>query len=284
MATIGPITLYREKSVIHRFGERSQRGESETPTFVLRSNRLTMDVSSQSHSDTIVVRAHSVAGTLRMAAVVAERFLRDPEAFEPENAYPPDWAALWDRKLPTYDRKFNQNAWTSLHIGGNTVFATTDSPPIEAIERMARGADLDERTVKAAMLSLFGRVSAAEIVVQHDSQTAVVVTPFSGYLRAAVLERKEGRTGSFSISVHHAKTRKVTTPEVLNFCADLIESTNLRQFLERAPGNGGSPANAPEHLHLQIEAALARRRELAQFVDGFENANKVQYRPERPDL
>jgi hypothetical protein len=42
MATIGPITLYREKSVIHRFGDRPGRGDSETPTFVLKSNRLTM--------------------------------------------------------------------------------------------------------------------------------------------------------------------------------------------------------------------------------------------------
>ncbi|WP_299441596.1 hypothetical protein [uncultured Rhodospira sp.] len=283
MASVGPITLYREKSVIHRFANQALHG-AEAPAFVLRSNRLTMEISAQSHSDTVVVRGHTIASTMRMAGLVAERFTRDPELFRPDNPYPPDWDALWTRMLSAYERTFNSNIWVSVHVGGDTVFTTKDSPPILAIERMAQGADLDERTVRDATRDLFGTATDTDIVAQHDSQTAVVVTPFSNYLRAAILERKEGRTGSFSISVHHTPTRKVTPHEVLFFAADLIESYNLRQFLDRVPGKETTYATAPEHLQEHIAAAVSRRNELVQFIDGFETANKVQYRPERPVL
>lgn len=284
MASIGPITLYREKSIIHRFVSRAESNRDQDPCWVLKSNRLTMELSSRSQSGPAVVRGHNIAGTLRMAAIVAERFMRDPDVFSPHNPYPPEWAELWDRKVSGYERQFNKDNWASLHVNGATVFATHDSPPIVAIERLAQGADLDERTVRSATVDLFDVSSDSDIVVQHDSQTAVVITPFSGYLRAAILERKSGRTGSFSMSVYHTERRKARPSTLLNFCADVIESFNLRQFLERAPGSGDSATAAPEHLRQQIDAAIGRRRDLGQYIHGFETGNKVQYRPERPEL
>lgn len=288
MASLGPITLYREKSIIHRFGDRADSNSAHDPSWVLKSNRLTMEISAGGQSGPIVVRGHNVAGTLRMAAIVAQRFLRDPQLFNPHNPYPPDWDELWDQKVSAYERQFNRDNWASLHIDGRTVFTTRDSPPIVAIERLAQGADLDERTVRAATIELFEDAAAeSDVVVQHDSQTAVVVTAFSSYLRAAILERKGGRTGSFSVSVYHSAERKARTSSLLNFCADLIESYNLRQFLERAPTSSSgqdSGTAAPEHLRKQIAAALQRRKELGEFIHGFENGNKVQYRPERPEL
>jgi len=284
MASIGPITLYREKSVIHRFDDQAQAGRGQDPNWVLKSNRLTMEVTSRTEAGTVVVRGHNVAGALRMAAIVVERYLRDPQIFRPDNPYPPDWGPLWERKLSGYERTFNRDNWVSLHIAGKTIFTTRDSPPIAAIERLAQGADLDERTVRNATAELFPEARDSDLVVQHESQTAVVLTPFSSYLRAAILERKGGRTGSFSVSVYHTDQRKARPSSLLSFSADLIECYNLRQFLERAPGGVDGSTAAPDHLRQQIEAAVSRRQELAQFIHGYENANKVQYRPERPDL
>ncbi len=284
MASIGPTTLYREKSVIHRFDDRAGSGRDQDPNWVLKSNRLTMEVAARSETNTVVVRGHNVAGALRMAAIVAERFMRDPHIFRAGNPYPPEWGTLWERKVSGYERQFNRDNWVSLHVGGQTVFTTRDSPPIATIERLAQGADLDERTVRTASAELFPGAQDTDLVVQHDSQTAVVVTPFSGYLRAAILERKGGRTGSFSVSVYHTDQRKARPGGLLSFSADLIESYNLRQFLERAPGGADGSTAAPDHMRQQIEAAVTRRHELAQYIEGYENANKVLYRPERPDL
>lgn len=285
MASIGAITLYREKSIIHRFDDPSDGHEAMDGGFVLKSNRLTMETITRKGSETVVVRGQNIAGTLRMAAMVAERFLRDPNVFDPENPFIPNWGDLWTRKTSNYERQFNRDNWASLHVGGETVFTTRDSNPVTTIERLAAGADLDEKTLRAATCGLFGNISPNDVAVQHDSQTAVVITPFSDYLRAAVLERKGGRTGSFSVSVRHSSERKLRPSTVMNFCADLIESFNLRQFLERAPGENEQSAVRPTGSMLsQIEAAKARRRELGQYIDGFERANRVQYRPERPEL
>ncbi|MQX36061.1 hypothetical protein [Roseospira navarrensis] len=268
---------------------------------MLKSNRLTMDMSDGDRTIGAVVRGHNISGTLRLAAAVAERFLRDPGVFEPDPPYPPDWTALWNRKVSSYERRFNRDNWASLHVGGQTVFATHDSDTVRAIEKLAEGADLDEKTLRAATSGLFGDITSDDIVVQHDSQTAVVFTPFPDYLRAAVLERKGGRTGSFSVAVRHSEQHQARPNTVLTFCADVIECLNLRQFLERAPGAtdpAGGPASAgpsgPQEtvpqgkpdagLIQQIEAAKTRRRELSQYVEGFEHANRVQYRPERPNL
>ncbi|KAA5607370.1 hypothetical protein F1188_00980 [Roseospira marina] len=253
---------------------------------MLRSNRLTMETSIGDKRSVVVVRGHNIAGTLRMAAIVAERFLRDPGLFEPGHAYPPDWNDLWSRKTSPYDKHFNQNNWASLHVGGETVFATRDSDALQGIERLAEGADLDEKTLRAATRGLFGTVSPDDVVVQHESQTAVVVTPFEDYLRTAVLERHSGRTGSFSFQVRRATDHPARPHSVMTFCADVIESCNLRQFLERAPDGSDrtlTPASA-RAIQSQIDGARKRRQELIQYIEGFEHANRVQYRPERPDV
>jgi len=285
MASIGPITLYREKTIVHRFTAGGTANADQDPSFVLKSNRLVMEVLSRSVTDSVVVRGHNIPGTLRMAAIVAEQFVRDPQVVHPDHPFPPDWDELWSRKVSSYERAVNPHAWTSIHCAGETLYTNLESDPIMLIERFAQGADLDERTIQAATAGLFGAGPDEDVVVQHDSQTAVVVTPFSAYLRAAVLERKGGRTGSFSMSVFHSETQKARAGAVLNFCADMVECYNLRQFLERIPSARDDPrAPAPEHLRQQVAAANARRRELMQFIEGFETANKLQYRPERPDL
>ncbi len=285
MASIGPITLYREKTIVHRFAAGGSLAADQDPSFVLKSNRLVMEVSSRSTTDTVVVRGHNIPGTLRMAAIVAERYVRDPQVLKADNPFPPDWDDLWARKISSYDRLVNPDNWSSIHVGGETVYSSLESDPIMQIERFAQGADLDERTIRAATAGLFGSGPDEDVVVQHDSQTAVVMTPFSAYLRAAVLERKGGRTGSFSVSVYHTETRRARVGSLLNFCADVIECYNLRQFLERIPATRDDPrAPAPDHLRHQAAGANGRRRELMQFIEGFETAHKLQYRPDRPDL
>ncbi|MBB4265258.1 hypothetical protein [Roseospira visakhapatnamensis] len=252
---------------------------------MLKSNRLVMEVSSRSVTETVVVRGQNIPGTLRMAAMVAERYMRDPQVLHPENPVPPDWDDLWTRKISPYEKSVNPDNWASVHVRGKTIYASLESDPIMAIERVAQGADLDERTIRAATAGLFGAEPDEDVVVQHDSQTAVVITPFSAYLRAAVLERKGGRTGSFSVSVYHSETRRVRVGLLLNFCADVIECCNLRQFLERLPAGRDDPRTpVPEHLRQQVGGANGRRRDLMQFIKGFETAHKVQYRPDRPDL
>lgn len=162
----------------------------------IRSNRIAMSLKAKDVSETVVVRGQNIPATLRCAALVVETFTRNPMVFRRNERI--DWADKWDRRMASYERKFVPESWVSIHHGGQTLFSTNTSRHIDALEALAQGGDINEDLVRRVSQTLFGRDE--EFVVQHDSQTAVVFTPFSSYHRAAILERRGGRTGSFAVS------------------------------------------------------------------------------------
>ena len=73
MTEIGTITLYREKSVVHRVEELNEDdGGATPPALIMRSNRITIPVKTAMSTIMAVVRGQNVPGTMRMAAVVVD--------------------------------------------------------------------------------------------------------------------------------------------------------------------------------------------------------------------
>lgn len=71
----------------------------------------------------------------------------------------------------------------------------------------------------------------------------------------------------------------------IHFCADLIEAVNVRMFLERVKAMvEENRISGPPITPAQVQAAMDRRRALVTYINAFERANKVSYRPERPEL
>lgn len=283
-AVISPITLFREKSTVQKFGFAGGQADDE-PVLDVRSNRVTLSLKSGGIQETVVVRGQNIPGTLRLTALVIERFNRQPTLFSEEDYSQTDWMELWAQRVSTYDKQFGGDAWVSLHHDGQTVFTTNPSTAIEEIETVARGGDVTDKVVRNAAYRILG--STEDVVTEHDSQTAVVITPFASYHRAAILERRGGRTGSFAVSAHHPPKPKkpVRYSGFINFCADIIEALNLKVFLDRVKqmveenhmsGPGVTPA--------QVAGAMGRKRDLMQFIVGYERANKITYRPERPEF
>ena len=66
MVEIGNLTLYREKSTVHRFAE---LGEGEEQLLEIRSNRLTLPLKLADHTYKCVVRGQNMPATLRLAGV-----------------------------------------------------------------------------------------------------------------------------------------------------------------------------------------------------------------------
>lgn len=275
------LTLFREKSLVFRLGN----GPKDPPVFELRSNRLTMTMKAGQRSDDVVVRGRTVPSTLRMAAIVADSYARQPTIFSKENHDQHDWKGLWLTRQNPYERRFMPDSWVSLHTRDETLFTTNPLPAVDILERLARGNDLGEKMVHQAAAELLNETNLEDLIVQHDSQTAFVFTPFKEYLRAAVLERREGRTGSFSASVYHpAKPEPpVSAAAFIGFCADISEAIQIRAFHERVKSSlDGGRAASTRNLAAQVEAAMARRKDVMQFIVAFERANKVTWRPERP--
>lgn len=281
-AILTGLTLYREKSTVRRF---DVADEGDSIVFQVRSNRISLSLKSGPIDETVVVRGQNIPSTLRVASLVIEQFNRNPTLFSDETTTHLEWAEMWKPRVSSYEKQFASESWVSVHYEGGTVFTTNPSPQIDEMERMAMGGEINEDVIRAVCTNFHG--SMEDIVVHHDSQTAVVFSPFKEYHRAAILERRSGKTGSFAVSAFHPPKpgKPVRYSGFINFCADIVEALTLKVFLERIRvmveenkvyGSAITPA--------QVAGAMGRKRDLMQFVQSYERANRISYRPDRPEF
>ncbi|MDX2222385.1 MAG: hypothetical protein SFV21_06535 [Rhodospirillaceae bacterium] len=283
MIDIGTITLYREKSTVHRFGPGGGGGEGGTPELVISSNRVTLPLKSRVDNFNVAVRGQNVTGAMRMTAVVIDELRRDENLlYDPGQL---DWDSFWRRRLSSYEAEYNRDAWVSLHVNGTLIYTSKEGgDPALELERVAAGREVTEAMVLEAVGRMLGQTQ--DLVVEHDSQTAFVFTPFPTYHRAAILERQGRRTGSYAISVYHpAPAKPVRLSHFINFCADLTEALTMKGFMERVQELVATDRIAKSGITpTQITAARNRRRELQEAIENFERTNKVVYRPDRPSF
>lgn len=279
MAAVGTITLYREKASVYRV-DTLDEGETEEALMVLCSNRVTIPVKLHKAEKRLIVRGQNIPATLRLVSVVLEVYRRDSDKLFSGGGV--DWESKWSTVQSPYDRDFNEESWVSIHMDGETLFTTRSDNDFSEIERLAMGSDIDESVIQEASGNIMGEID--DLVVQYDSQTAYVITPFASYHRAAILDRRAGKTGSYAISVYHDSAAKpVRLAYFINFCADISETMNLNMFLSRLQsmianntlGNMRVTAN-------QVAGAKHRKKDMLHAINQFERAHKVTYRPERP--
>lgn len=178
-----------------------------------------------------------------------------------------------------------REAWVSVHVGGTLAFASEEGhEAIAENESLALGADVTDALVQEAASNVLGALE--DLAVEHDSQTAFVFSSLPTYLRAAILERRDRKTGSYAIAVYHpAPTRPVRLAAVIGFAADMAETLTHESFIDRVQdmiaSNQLGETNITPAL---IQATRNRRKELIQQIEDFEHANKVVYRPEKLNL
>jgi hypothetical protein len=285
MVEIGTLTLFREKSVVHQFAELNDDAEAarDTPVMTLRSNRITIPVKTKMSTIMAIVRGQNIPGTMRMAAVVVEEIRRDPNILQDAGSF--DWHSQWRRKISKFEADYNQENWASLHIGGDQIFSSREeNQAISQVEALAAGQDVTDAIVSEAAGNIIGALE--DLAVEHDSQTAFVFTPFTQYLRAAILERRDRKTGSYAIAAYHpAPNRPVRLSHFIGFCADMTEALTHKSFLDRVQELIATNAiGAAGITPVLVQATRNRRRDLMHQIENFEGANKVIYRPERPNL
>jgi len=284
MTEIGTITLYREKSVVHRVEElNDDDGGATPPALILRSNRIMIPIKTKMATMPVVVRGQNIPGTMRMAAVVVDEIRRDANALTDPDAT--DWESLWRRRISKYESDYMRQAWVSVHFNGETVFMGGEGRDgIAEVEAIALGEEVTEAMVNEAAGNVLGALE--DLMVEHDSQTAIVFTPGPAHHRAAILERRDRKTGAFSISVHHPTPQKpVRLSHFIGFCADIAEALTHKAFLDRVQELIAENALASSNITPALtQATRNRRRELTDAIGNFEEVNKVSYRPEKPSF
>jgi hypothetical protein len=284
MIEIGTITLFREKSIVHRVEELNEDDSGAAPpALILRSNRITIPVKTKINTIMVIVRGQNIPGTMRMAAVVVDEIRRDVNMLQDPGDV--DWDSLWRRKISKYENDYNRENWVALYVGGQPVFVSGDGrDAISAIEALAVGEEVTEAIVNEAAANVLGALE--DLMVEHDGQTAIVFTPGAAYHRAAILERRDRKTGAFSVSVHHPSPQKpVRLSHFISFCADMAEALTHKSFLDRIQEMIADGSIASSNISPAVtQATRNRRRELVDHIENFEQVNKVGYRPERPNF
>jgi len=284
MTEFGTITLYREKSVVHRAEDlNDDDGGAVPPAMILRSNRITIPVKTAMTTIPVVVRGQNIPGTIRMAAVVVDEIRRDTNALTDPDAT--DWESLWRRKVSKFEADYNTQNWVSVHFNGETVFMGGEGRDgIAEVESIAMGDEVTEAIVNEAAGNVLGALE--DLTVEHDSQTAFVFTPGAAHHRAAILERRDRKTGAFTVTAHHPTPQKpVRLSHFISFCADMAEALTHKAFLDRVQELIAENALATSNITPALtQATRNRRRDLTEAISNFEEANKVSYRPERPSF
>lgn len=282
MIDIGNITLYRDKSTVHRFTHSGATSGDETVLSVM-SNRAVVPLKTQVDNFTAVVRGFSVPGTMRMVSIAIDEFRRDESLlYDPLRL---DWDSQWRRRMSSYDSDYNRDAWISLHLNGKLAYISKEGvEPSSEIERVAEGRDITEAIVLDATKSMVE--PGGELAVEHDSQAAFVFAAFPGYHRASIIERQGRRVGQYTITAHHpAPTKQIRMSHFINFCADLNDLLTFKGFMARVQQlTAAKKIDASGITPTQVVAARNRRRDLVEAVEEFEKTSKVVYRPERPSF
>ena len=284
MIEIGNITLYREKSVVYRFVEMmDDDGPREEPVMQLRSNRVTIPVKTKLSTVWVVVRGQNIPGTMRMSAVALDEIRRNPNVLVDGGSV--DWHGLWVRRVPKYERDYNPQNWASVHVAGEEQFTSReDNAAIREVESLAVGTEVTDDMITETASNILGALD--DYVVEHDSQTAFTLSPGTQFHRASILERRDRKTGAFSMSVYHPTPQNhVRLAYFMTFCADILDATTLKGFLERVQEMAVDGSLQRSSITpAQVQAARMRRRELIGAIDEFEKGNKLMYRPERPNF
>ncbi|MEQ8733513.1 MAG: hypothetical protein RIC29_01200 [Rhodospirillaceae bacterium] len=281
MKEIANLTLYREKSTVHRFDELGD-GAKEEKVLEIRSNRIILPLKLKDKTYSCVLRGQNMPATLRLAGMVIDQFRRDPNIVH--DAKDMDWESRWMRGQSSYESNYNSALWISIHLDGEPIFSSggENVEVIDEIEMLAHGGDVSQDIINEASSNIVGALD--DLVVEHDSQTAFVFSSFPTYYRAAVLERKNGKTGSFAVSAYHVNPKKpVRHSYFLGLAADIIEALTMSEFLQRIQVmvNDNSFESTPI-TPAQVGAARNRRKDLIDQISAFEKTHKVTYRPERP--
>ena len=258
----------------------------------IRSNRTTFVLSKGGIVEAVAARGHTLAGTVRMTAILMQAFLRNEDVFR--ESTPPDFLAAWERAASPYEDTYLNPNWVSAHINGVPYFDTIGQNShqrtpleaeqdlamgemIDAIEKVARGGDLSDAIIRDAV----DRITPGRST-RHETQTAVVLTESRDNTKCAILERSAGSKRSVSLTVMTDKT-PILLMTLLFAAADVIELTNLTGLITRANRpTGAKSAPSSDIPPAQLLTATNRRRNLLDVMRGFEKAYMARYRPDRP--
>lgn len=267
-------SLAREKIVIVE----EILGPDSDGAIVVRSNRLALTLGDKSKAETIVVRGHTMHGTMRMGARIIDLRRRTGMLLRREE--PVDWKSLWQQTISDYEKKYNPNNWISIYTKGSPVFTTNPMRYVDIIEKCDTiNHDNYEGSIEVASNALknLGR----PVTINLSSTLAVIINTVDTAVRCGIIQRTGKKDSTFNFTADGGATVLSTAVHSMEACAAFLEAINLGFMLSDIRKKKFEEGSEEDK---KVRNTSQRMNILSSEIDKFEEVFSVKYRPERPDF
>lgn len=251
-------------------------------------NRILLSLVSKNGEvrERLIVRAHSMHITLRLAALITHEFHKSGPLLNRQIPFP--WQKAWDDITFDFEHTHVPETWCCIYSNGRPVFSRGEYHPfLDVIEQC----DIKNRAEYDRAVGIAENVfkQAGKIVqIEHDVNIALVIGVMEDKTRCGLILRAPTRTTTFNFQIEPLNTSPQSAIQAhhgLVMAADFLEAIQLAVttgFVQSQINIGkirdASPAGR------KAKAALKRIGRLNQSILSFESLYAVRYRPEKPDF
>jgi hypothetical protein len=255
---------------------------AEDGKITVRSNRIVLNLDGAGgKKEAVVIRAQTMAATLRYASRIMHSYFRNGLFLSRESSF--DWLANWNAIVSSYDRSYRTGLWGSVHINGNAVFKTMNSPLVDILEKCATLSKDDYDAAMNVTESALRQIGH-EMRINHETNIGAVFHDKGDSIRCGIIHRDDSADTTFSFTAKGGE-REVRIVEGIRITSAFLEGIDLRYTNRRLfekLRRREAPAVGPEAN--QQRRAYTRLLAVSRVIQNFEEFFDVRYRPEKPDF
>lgn len=272
-------SLMREKFVIRD----TAASEGDDHVIALSNRMLVPLIDGRGRTiETFVIRAQNMHTNVRAAARLAQEFQTKGSIVSVLDEF--DWQDFWYKLTEGFEREHNPGCWIAVYNEGKCVFEEGEHHPfLDIIEKFdathndeyARSVNLAEEAFKQA---------GKTVKIEHETNVALVVSINEAQARCGIILRGAGSTATFNFTAKQRNDQKLRVSQCLSVSAAYLEGIQLAFSVgmgKRKLDYGLIEDKAEQKKIYDGEKRLGR---LNHAILQFDQAQNVNYRPDRPDL
>lgn len=252
------------------------------------SNRLVLSLKTESHTETIVLRAQNMHLCLNMAARIAKDF--DKLGPLSSRTGKTDWEDIWNKLIQGYEYNWNFSRWITIYSGGKVLFDKGPGTPPPQLNRLEEIIFEMNENYKMALAEFHRQISTDDqISVTHKSSLALKAEVTDNHQRCSMLCRAAQDSNIVTIIGEAPEDA-----QPFNLHGSLAQFGDYQQGFQYAFMLGMTTQNIEQNkipanssLAEQEQHKLALIKELARLstkIDNLKSLYTFHYRPEEPDF
>jgi hypothetical protein len=272
-------SLLREKFVIRETTDKSS-------LFVANGNRMKIDVPGVKHP--IVIRAHSMHMTLRLASKITEIYEWTKTVEKITETF--DWEKMWMDQIEGFEEKYTPHTWVAVYHAGQMIYSYNDHHIFfDILENCEHKNSQSSKKYDQSILmtqKAFEQMGRT-VMIEQESHMGFVLDVTDEENRFAITLRLPDHKSTFTTRLTPSRDQTIepTASDSIMMASDFIETVNLsvqggfmRKRIEK-----GKIRNGSDDMK-RFKAFQTRCSSLQFSINQMESKYNIKYRPEKPDF